>query len=72
MRRVICITLVACIFLCTFPTGCLAISGGTPLIPGVGHVSEKLNNITAEKIDLAPIKLPQKVYHLELLEAERA
>lgn len=72
MKRVICTFLITGVFLTAFPTGCLAISGDTPLIPGVGNVSEKLNNITGEKIDLAPIKLPQKVYHFKLLEAERA
>ncbi len=49
-----------------------AISGDTYVLSVVGSGTEKAQDYINEKIDLAPIKLPEKISHFRLLEAERS
>lgn len=49
-----------------------AITEDSTIIPFIGSSIEKANEYIDEKVDLAPIKLPEKVGNFELLEAERA
>ena len=54
----------------SFP--CFAIDGETAVVPIIGNVTEKASRYINDKIELVPIKLPQRISHFELLEAERA
>lgn len=50
----------------------IAINRDTHVLPIIGSTTEKIEKSLSEKIDLAPIKLPQEIHHFNLLEAERA
>ena len=69
MKRYISAFLILTYSICNLPS--YALSSTSAVIPVIGPGFEKVHDKANELIDLAPIKLPEKIKNFELIEAER-
>ena len=70
MKKFVFLLLCSIVFISVLPS--FALDGKTPVLLFIGDGIENAEGYINEKIDLAPIKLPKKISHFELLETERA
>lgn len=69
MKRYISVFIILTYLICPLPS--YALTSTSTVIPFIGSGALKLQEKTNELIDLAPIKLPEKIKKFELIEAER-